>query len=531
MNLAHEPALRLGGLEVRPSTREVVFAGGREIVEPRVMAVLIVLARAGGEVVTRDELIEACWEGRVVSDDAINRVISRIRRLAELTNGQDFSVETITKVGYRLLVTGVAPAQPADRPASPATSSGVAAPSESAMHGDLPSHGKFRLGRRALLASGVGIAIIGAAAAWRLTQSPSLPSRATELYRRAIEVGATDDAAAVAQSISFLREAVGLAPDYSDAWAALALAYIYGFATNPPEKHGAFSARARDAADRALALDPDNADALGALALLPPIYQRWEEAEAAYRDALGHQPRLAPVSRALAELLGSTGRLRESVPLAERAVTQTPLIARRHFELAIVYWYSGRLEDAERTIQKAHELWPLDISVWFGRLYLWMHGGNIRAALDMLADKSSRPPGVPVSDFELVEVAARALQSGSAADRTRAVDMNLAAARNGLGYARNAALFAGALGDFDAAFDAANAYFFDKPFPVAQTYFTPEQGEYLGVRSRETLFLFAPPLSVWQHDPRFEQLVSTIGLDNYWRSTGVAPDYRQTAAR
>jgi TolB-like protein/DNA-binding winged helix-turn-helix (wHTH) protein len=103
MDLAREPDFTLGGMRIRPSTREVVFDGGREILEPRVMMVLIRLARAKGEVVTRDDLTEACWEGRVVSDDAINRVISRIRRAADLTGGKDFTLETITKVGYRLV--------------------------------------------------------------------------------------------------------------------------------------------------------------------------------------------------------------------------------------------------------------------------------------------------------------------------------------------------------------------------------------------------------------------------------------------
>jgi TolB-like protein/DNA-binding winged helix-turn-helix (wHTH) protein/tetratricopeptide (TPR) repeat protein len=118
MNLAREPSFRLGAIEVRPATREIVHPGGRESVEPRVMSVLVLLARAGGEVVTRDDLIAACWEGRVVSDDAINRVISRVRKVSELTGGQDFALETITKVGYRLVAGGaVAPsAEPAATP-------------------------------------------------------------------------------------------------------------------------------------------------------------------------------------------------------------------------------------------------------------------------------------------------------------------------------------------------------------------------------------------------------------------------------
>lgn len=118
MNLAREPRFRLGGIDVRPATREVIHAGGREMLEPRVMAVLVALAQAKGEVVTRDDLTRACWEGRVVSDDAINRVISRIRRVSDLTGGKDFVLETITKVGYRLVVTG---AEPASAIAAPAT--------------------------------------------------------------------------------------------------------------------------------------------------------------------------------------------------------------------------------------------------------------------------------------------------------------------------------------------------------------------------------------------------------------------------
>jgi formylglycine-generating enzyme required for sulfatase activity/DNA-binding winged helix-turn-helix (wHTH) protein/dienelactone hydrolase len=119
VDLANEPDFRLGSLEVRPSLREVAryravpspcpspFGRGdataeseREILEPRVMQVLVVLASRRGQVVSRDQLIATCWAGRVVGDDAINRCIARLRRLAETHGG--FAVETITRVGYRL---------------------------------------------------------------------------------------------------------------------------------------------------------------------------------------------------------------------------------------------------------------------------------------------------------------------------------------------------------------------------------------------------------------------------------------------
>ena len=114
VDLAQEPDFALGPLQVRPSSREVLTAAGeREVLEPRVMQVLVALARRPDQVVSRDQLIDACWAGRVVGEDAINRCIGRVRRLAETHGG--FSVETIARVGYRLTVAAGAatPVEPA----------------------------------------------------------------------------------------------------------------------------------------------------------------------------------------------------------------------------------------------------------------------------------------------------------------------------------------------------------------------------------------------------------------------------------
>jgi DNA-binding winged helix-turn-helix (wHTH) protein len=86
------------------------------------MQVLVALARRRGQVVSRDQLIETCWAGRVVGEDAINRCIAKVRRLGE-THGA-FSLETIARVGHRLTeqageqpvtVESVAPAPSAKR--------------------------------------------------------------------------------------------------------------------------------------------------------------------------------------------------------------------------------------------------------------------------------------------------------------------------------------------------------------------------------------------------------------------------------
>jgi TolB-like protein/Tfp pilus assembly protein PilF len=101
MQLARQSTFSLGSVEVKPSTREVVWPEGREVLQPRVMQALVALARAEGGVVSRDDLIADCWEGRVVGEDAITLVMMKLRKLAARTQGA-FAVETIPRVGYRL---------------------------------------------------------------------------------------------------------------------------------------------------------------------------------------------------------------------------------------------------------------------------------------------------------------------------------------------------------------------------------------------------------------------------------------------
>jgi TolB-like protein/DNA-binding winged helix-turn-helix (wHTH) protein len=103
MQLTHQAAFQLGALKVHPATCEVVSLCGREILQPRVMQVLVRLAQANGGVVSRDDLIADCWDGRIVGDDAITLVMVKVRKLA--TSSGAFEVETITRVGYRLIST------------------------------------------------------------------------------------------------------------------------------------------------------------------------------------------------------------------------------------------------------------------------------------------------------------------------------------------------------------------------------------------------------------------------------------------
>src|SRR5271154_2048015 len=87
IDLARAAGFALGGLEVRPSTRELVAGGRPEVLEPRVMQGLVALANRVGQVGLREDLVTTCWGGRAVGEDAINRCIGAIRRLSQTHGG------------------------------------------------------------------------------------------------------------------------------------------------------------------------------------------------------------------------------------------------------------------------------------------------------------------------------------------------------------------------------------------------------------------------------------------------------------
>jgi adenylate cyclase len=100
--LGREAPFTIGRLSVDPARRAVVIDDGAEqTLEPKVMQVLVALARGRGGTVTRDDIMRDCWSGVVVGEDSLNRAITRLRRLAQDSAGS-FELETVPRVGYRL---------------------------------------------------------------------------------------------------------------------------------------------------------------------------------------------------------------------------------------------------------------------------------------------------------------------------------------------------------------------------------------------------------------------------------------------
>ena len=188
--LARRADVKLGSALIRPSTRTIEGPDGTAIAEPRVMQVLMALFDAGGTVLSREDLLQICWGGRIVGDDAINRAIAEARRIS-LTTGAGYVIETIPRVGYRLQAAALQANESADD--------------------DTAGLGTPRSRRKVLTITVAGATAVGAASVgW---QSWRRSSRVSDLIKRGDAILNRDAGAQNAAKV--YRQAIELEPGHA----------------------------------------------------------------------------------------------------------------------------------------------------------------------------------------------------------------------------------------------------------------------------------------------------------------------------
>jgi len=500
IDLSREDPFRVGALAVVPAFRQISRGTLSVTLEPRVMQVLVALARAEGGIVGREELIESCWDGRIVGDNAINRVISILRQLSTGLGEGSFSIETITKVGYRLLADGALDGPPfADAGATPA----AARPNR-------------RLALLALASAGLGTATwLG----WRSIPSPQR-RRATLLYHRGLDLQRQGDDEA-GQAIAYFARAIRIDPDFAEAWGALALARAR---LAPPGDAAAPEVleKVRAPATRALQLDPDNRDASLALILVEPYWRNWGKVEREARAALVTMPDEVVLRAKLGSILSHVGRFRESVKELSRAVAQEPLVPAYQLFLWRALWGAGDLGTARALLDRAHARWPDNPGIWISRCTFLSFTGDVAGVAAMRRQADGGELDDSPLPIDLALLGARAFAGGNAAARAKAVDAVSAAAAKGTLPGYLAIPYFSALQAVDQAFAASYDLYFGKRDPQ-----TGERELAARHAPRMTFLLFQPPTAAMRADPRFAKLTRAIGFDDYWRESATSPDFRR----
>jgi hypothetical protein len=71
------------------------------------------------------------------------------------------------------------------------------------------------------------------------------------------------------------------------------------------------------------------------------------------------------------------------------------------------------------------------------------------------------------------------------------------------------------------------AHFFGRGFVIPDIRFTREQNKHSPQRDRLTCWLFMPVMQPMRADPRFDALVTDLGLKGPWYPAGVRPDQQR----
>lgn len=503
--LAREAAFRLGELEVDPATLQMAGRGRTETLEPRVMQVLVALAGAGGGVLSRDELLGRCWGGRIVGDNAVHRVIAKVRDLGHVF-GETFRVETIPRVGYRMVLED---AQTASAPLTPKSAQA------------LTQRIWSRRGLLAVGAAGAGGAAIAAFAILRPKQANPHVAALIAQSEQAMGHGLPDSEA---QGVGFLEEAVALAPDNAEAWGKLALARVIMAEYAAPDAVAATAAKAQEAAARAFEIDSRQADAMSAMALLPPYFGDWAGAEQRMQDVLAQHPGHVPTLDARDFLYVAVGRVREGAQSRLTYAPANPLNAHHQYRLVYAHWMLHQVGEADRAAERGMQLWPKHPGVWFSHLWVLAFTQRADRALARVADERARPD-LPPWMIETLQLSLRAIASGDRSDSQLATDALLELLTRGASHSVNAIMLLNGLGEIDRAFEVAEAYYLDRGPILSRMRWRPDDISINDQRRRKTNMLFVPAGAAMRADPRFSNLTAEMGLGDYWRQAGVIPDH------
>ncbi|CAI8153456.1 MAG: Transcriptional activator CadC [Pseudidiomarina mangrovi] len=364
--------------------------------EPKVCAVLQLLVAAAGQVVSKEQLIEAVWEGRFTSDDSITRTLSRLRAAL----GDDAKVpryiETVPKRGYRLVAT-VQHVQ------------GAGAGS------DANSEPKQRWLRVPILL----VILIASVAGWFSLKhdSDATPERLLQADNFYHQMRLADNEMAM----TLYQQHLAIAPQSAHAYAGLANTLVQkamrwsnsevGFvsltqslqqgALQQPEAQQKL-ARAADYAQRALALEPANGAALKAMGFVRSAQGQFDEAITMYQQALTIEPDAWPVLLNLGELFAAQGdshAARQQYQQAfqvmranylEQEVQIRPWISDVAVLVGSIYADQGNLSEADFWYRQALFYTPLHESATLGLVAVYVGNHDPVQALQLCVNLNQK---------------------------------------------------------------------------------------------------------------------------------------------
>jgi TolB-like protein/Flp pilus assembly protein TadD len=183
------------------------------------------------------------------------------------------------------------------------------------------------------------------------------------------------------KSVGFFDQAIRLDPDYALAYAERSEAWTW-IADQSSEKQKEAWAAARSDAEKAVAIDPQLAEAHAALGWVR-FFAEWNFAEglAELRRAKQLSPGNPTANDLLARVVVYLGQFQEAEKLARQAVELDPLAYQARTSLARILFVEGKLDEADAAARQAAELQPTAASSHRWQVLVAIRRGDGEAAL------------------------------------------------------------------------------------------------------------------------------------------------------
>jgi tetratricopeptide (TPR) repeat protein len=307
------------------------------------------------------------------------------------------------------------------------------------------------------------------------------------------------------KSLNSARKVVAAVPDFSWGWSAVATA-AGSISVDPSSSAAAqYRKQSEEAADKAIALDPSNSEALDLKALLVPPHDLAGR-EALFKKALDARPLACGCEHHMYGLmLQGVGRNRDAIEEFRRSTEVLALDQDSQGALAEALLIGGKAEEARSHLDAAADLSSSVTGPDEMALYLAPVTGDYAAALKALQNSEVH---VPEASKAALKAAFEAMISRNPAAKARAIQLLLALPSDAQG--RLATSMLGALGAHREALGNIAS-------KIAAYYITPGS------------WLFLPAMRPVLDDPGFPAFAQQVGLIRYWKTSHTRPDVCSTA--
>ncbi|MCZ6916013.1 MAG: protein kinase [Gemmatimonadetes bacterium] len=217
----------------------------------------------------------------------------------------------------------------------------------------------------------------------RPVQPPTDNLEAYQLYLKGRYLWNQRDKAGLRQATEYYLRAIERDPNYAPAYAGLADTYLLMAAYHFMDGSEAHE-KAKEAVERALALDEGMAEAHASRAQLLRDEMRWEEEEREYQRAIELNPNYPTAHQWYGTMLVAQGRFEEAIREIRKAEKLDPLSHAISVTVAVVLFMARKYNRALRQLHTALELEPdfASTHAWFGIVYaqLGRHDEAVRSS-------------------------------------------------------------------------------------------------------------------------------------------------------